>query len=106
MLVSPTQNSGVGGMPNANPRSRYFASQWNIGFSLLGTRLFQNTLCAHCMTRIRGVNRGDRRYDLKRSSVKFFCLDLVTRKCSTACESSKVNDFASAFVLLIKENSM
>ena len=30
MLVSPTQNSGVGGIAQCQPR--YFASQWNIGF--------------------------------------------------------------------------
>ena len=33
MLVSPTQNSGVGGnCPTPTPDAKYFASHWNIGF--------------------------------------------------------------------------
>ena len=34
MLVSPMQNSGVGGIATPTPDTRYFASQWNIGFKV------------------------------------------------------------------------
>ena len=40
MLVSPTQNSGVGGLSQRQGKRNFFASQWNIGFIfLIGCRI-------------------------------------------------------------------
>ena len=50
MLVSPTQNAGVGGIAQRQPRDAiYFASQWNIGFSIRKLRIRSFLYVIHCL---------------------------------------------------------
>ena len=56
MLVSPTQNSGVGGLSQRQGLTQFFASQWNIGFSFFINYIFgQITLVKYCLLQVKTV---------------------------------------------------
>ena len=65
MLVSQTQNSGVGGIAQRQPpNARYLASQWNIGFSLLQYKSLWLLCLRHSSSRRKqGKERGGPSFD-------------------------------------------